>query len=194
MVYRIYLEGERIYGCANCKTHLATIHSMMSRVSAWKSWGGVCTCIKRASGVQWTAWTGLLIRWSVSHSLPRIMPPISSTDFLHLLQCQCDWRRADRSRDDHWQTYSPGHFLLQVSYRTRLEICTPLVISPHLSYWLAVAQGPSIWAFAAIQGRQIHPRAQLTGRRPVIPRGAIHKHTYICKQSVAACRRLDAHD
>lgn len=31
MVYRIYLEGERIYGCANCKTHLATIHSMMSR-------------------------------------------------------------------------------------------------------------------------------------------------------------------
>ena len=34
MVYRIYLEGERIYGCANCKTHLATIHSMMSRVSS----------------------------------------------------------------------------------------------------------------------------------------------------------------
>jgi hypothetical protein len=40
MVYRIYLEGERIYGCANCKTHLATIHSMMSRVSIGSSSGG----------------------------------------------------------------------------------------------------------------------------------------------------------
>lgn len=33
MVYRIYLDGERIYGCKTCKTHLATIDSMISRVS-----------------------------------------------------------------------------------------------------------------------------------------------------------------
>ncbi|PPQ63531.1 hypothetical protein CVT24_004759, partial [Panaeolus cyanescens] len=33
MSYRRYLSGERIYGCSTCKTHLATIHSMMSRVS-----------------------------------------------------------------------------------------------------------------------------------------------------------------
>ncbi|KIK05603.1 hypothetical protein K443DRAFT_91057 [Laccaria amethystina LaAM-08-1] len=31
MSYRRYLAGERIYGCSTCKTHLATIHSMMSR-------------------------------------------------------------------------------------------------------------------------------------------------------------------
>ncbi|KAG5648183.1 hypothetical protein DXG03_006138 [Asterophora parasitica] len=31
MSYRRYLSGERIYGCSTCKTHLATIHSMMSR-------------------------------------------------------------------------------------------------------------------------------------------------------------------
>lgn len=33
MSYRRYLTGERIYGCSTCKTHLATIHTMMSRVS-----------------------------------------------------------------------------------------------------------------------------------------------------------------
>jgi hypothetical protein len=33
MSYRRYLSGERIYGCSTCKTHLATIHTMMSRVS-----------------------------------------------------------------------------------------------------------------------------------------------------------------
>ncbi|KIY69674.1 yippee-like protein [Cylindrobasidium torrendii FP15055 ss-10] len=31
MCYRRYLAGERIYGCSGCKTHLATIHSMISR-------------------------------------------------------------------------------------------------------------------------------------------------------------------
>ncbi|KAF8213437.1 Yippee/Mis18 [Mycena galopus ATCC 62051] len=31
MSYRRYLAGERIYGCSNCRTHLATIHSMVSR-------------------------------------------------------------------------------------------------------------------------------------------------------------------
>ena len=34
MSYRRYLTGERIYGCSKCKTHLATIHSMISRVSS----------------------------------------------------------------------------------------------------------------------------------------------------------------
>ncbi|KAH9937460.1 Yippee/Mis18 [Fomitopsis serialis] len=33
MSYRRYLNGARIYGCSTCKTHLATIHSMISRVS-----------------------------------------------------------------------------------------------------------------------------------------------------------------
>lgn len=33
MSYRQYLAGARIYGCSTCKTHLATIHSMLSRVS-----------------------------------------------------------------------------------------------------------------------------------------------------------------
>ena len=37
MSYRRYLSGERIYGCSTCKTHLATIHSMMSRVSSLSS-------------------------------------------------------------------------------------------------------------------------------------------------------------
>jgi hypothetical protein len=32
MSYRRYLSGDRIYGCSTCKTHLATIHSMLSRV------------------------------------------------------------------------------------------------------------------------------------------------------------------
>ncbi|KAI0815284.1 hypothetical protein BC629DRAFT_1712644 [Irpex lacteus] len=31
MSYRRYLAGARIYGCSECKTHLATIHSMLSR-------------------------------------------------------------------------------------------------------------------------------------------------------------------
>lgn len=32
MSYRRYLNGARIYGCSNCKTHLAAIHTMISRV------------------------------------------------------------------------------------------------------------------------------------------------------------------
>ncbi|KIY51355.1 yippee-like protein [Fistulina hepatica ATCC 64428] len=31
MSYRRYLAGERVFGCARCKTHLATIHQMRSR-------------------------------------------------------------------------------------------------------------------------------------------------------------------
>ncbi|OBZ79008.1 hypothetical protein A0H81_00536 [Grifola frondosa] len=31
MSYRRYLSGARIYGCSTCRTHLATIHSMISR-------------------------------------------------------------------------------------------------------------------------------------------------------------------
>jgi hypothetical protein len=51
MSYRRYLAGERIYGCSKCRTHLATIHSMISRVSLFhhsnKSVGidrGPCHC------------------------------------------------------------------------------------------------------------------------------------------------------
>ena len=36
MSYRQYLAGARIYGCSACKTHLATIHTMLSRASAWQ--------------------------------------------------------------------------------------------------------------------------------------------------------------
>ena len=32
MRYRKYLAGPRIYGCSKCRTHLATINSMLSRV------------------------------------------------------------------------------------------------------------------------------------------------------------------
>ena len=32
MRYRQYLAGPRIYGCSKCRTHLATINSMLSRV------------------------------------------------------------------------------------------------------------------------------------------------------------------
>lgn len=31
MTFRRYLNGQRVYGCSSCKTHLATIHSMISR-------------------------------------------------------------------------------------------------------------------------------------------------------------------
>ncbi|KAF8480929.1 Yippee/Mis18 [Russula ochroleuca] len=31
MSYRRYLAGARVYGCLSCRTHLTTIHSMISR-------------------------------------------------------------------------------------------------------------------------------------------------------------------
>ncbi|KAI0322261.1 yippee-like protein [Amylostereum chailletii] len=31
MSYRRYLAGARVYGCSKCRTHLSTIHSMISR-------------------------------------------------------------------------------------------------------------------------------------------------------------------
>jgi hypothetical protein len=41
MTYRQYLTGPRIYGCSTCRTHLATISSMISRVRLDKlTWGG----------------------------------------------------------------------------------------------------------------------------------------------------------
>lgn len=43
MSYRQYLAGARIYGCSTCKTHLATIHSMLSRVrpGRFSMWMGI---------------------------------------------------------------------------------------------------------------------------------------------------------
>ena len=34
LAYNVYLNAERIFGCKNCKTHLATHDSIISRVSA----------------------------------------------------------------------------------------------------------------------------------------------------------------
>ncbi|KAI0034932.1 yippee-like protein [Vararia minispora EC-137] len=31
MTYRRYLAGARVYGCSNCRTHLSTINSMISK-------------------------------------------------------------------------------------------------------------------------------------------------------------------
>ena len=42
MSYRRYLNGARIYGCCECKTHLATIHSMISRVRSAPKRTGLC--------------------------------------------------------------------------------------------------------------------------------------------------------
>ena len=43
MSYRQYLAGARIYGCSTCKTHLATIHSMLSRVRPGRLCVWMCT-------------------------------------------------------------------------------------------------------------------------------------------------------
>ena len=39
MSYRRYLAGARVYGCLSCRTHLTTIHSMISRVRV--AWHGI---------------------------------------------------------------------------------------------------------------------------------------------------------
>lgn len=70
LTYRVYLEGERIYGCANCKTHLATIHSMMSRVrlpcgSSRTHMLIFLSCV----GFQRAAWPSVSVRWGVSRVL-----------------------------------------------------------------------------------------------------------------------------
>ena len=72
MSYRRYLSGARIYGCSTCRTHLATIHSMISRVRP-----SIVphSCLSAAVlthgcgvslGVQRATWTGIPVRWSVS--------------------------------------------------------------------------------------------------------------------------------
>ena len=54
MKYRRYLAGERIYGCSKCKTHLATIHSMISRVSVLE-YSAPALPLTITKGVQWPA-------------------------------------------------------------------------------------------------------------------------------------------
>ena len=53
MKYRRYLAGERIYGCSKCKTHLATIHSMISRVRVLECSPFLPLTVLK--GVQWPA-------------------------------------------------------------------------------------------------------------------------------------------
>jgi hypothetical protein len=68
MSYRQYLSGPRIYGCSACKTHLASISSMISRVSH------VLVMLKRYAhtlglGIPWPAWAGLSLRGGVCDHL-----------------------------------------------------------------------------------------------------------------------------
>lgn len=42
--YNDYLDGNKIYGCMNCKTHLADHEEILSRVSS--SSQSVCLCFK----------------------------------------------------------------------------------------------------------------------------------------------------
>jgi hypothetical protein len=65
MSYRRYLSGERIYGCSKCKTHLATIHTMMSRVMKHLIHGLPWLTI-HATGIQRPAWSSVPLRWRAS--------------------------------------------------------------------------------------------------------------------------------
>lgn len=38
LAYNVYLNADRIFGCKNCKTHLATHDSIISRVSLSGLW------------------------------------------------------------------------------------------------------------------------------------------------------------
>lgn len=61
MSYRRYLAGARVYGCQTCRTHLTTIHSMISRVSV--AYHSLCDRLNDPSaGIQRPARTCLLIR------------------------------------------------------------------------------------------------------------------------------------
>ena len=42
LAYNVYLNAERIFGCKNCKTHLATHDSIISRVSTPYAAGRWC--------------------------------------------------------------------------------------------------------------------------------------------------------
>ena len=68
MSYRRYLSGERIYGCSTCKTHLATIHSMMSRVrSLSSSLPSLLYLTLSWTGFQRPTWSCISFRCRVSH-------------------------------------------------------------------------------------------------------------------------------
>jgi len=61
--YRRYLAGARVYGCLSCRTHLTTIHSMISRVRvAYHCLCGSLTDSNPFVGIQWPTWTRLLVR------------------------------------------------------------------------------------------------------------------------------------
>ena len=65
MSYRRYLAGARVYGCLSCRTHLTTIHSMISRVSAVTA-PTFTTLMDLHAGIQWAAWPRLFVRRCVS--------------------------------------------------------------------------------------------------------------------------------
>ena len=83
MSYRRYLSGERIYGCSTCKTHLATIHSMMSRVSSLPSSSTSLLYLTLLwTGFQRATWSCISVWWRVSHPLPQ-GPIIQLTYYFH---------------------------------------------------------------------------------------------------------------
>lgn len=60
--HRTYLGGNKIYACAVCRTHMATIESMMSRVGAAATATvyimGLTKSVRVLPALQWPTWTG----------------------------------------------------------------------------------------------------------------------------------------
>ena len=87
MSYRRYLSGERIYGCSTCRTHLATIHSMMSRVRPCPS-----SCMIRPTLGQ--AFNGQHGRAYLFDGVYADRPRSFISVLINCSQCQCRRGRA----------------------------------------------------------------------------------------------------
>lgn len=119
MRYRQYLAGARIYGCSTCKTHLATIHSMISRVSILAI--RPVRCRRLTSPFRHS--TGSMAGLTCSMECKYFRTSFTAIQAHDALQCECRRGRAQRSPDDHGQPHRQGHLLLQMRDNTRMEIC-----------------------------------------------------------------------
>lgn len=155
MSYRRYLSGERIYGCSTCKTHLATIHSMMSRVNSLSSSSPSIVShlvMDRPS----TANMVVHIFSMACKSLTASRSDHSA--YILFPQGKCRRRRAWRPPNDDRQPHCPRYLLLQMRHNPWLEIrkC-PFRFTPRLILTDHVGQG--VRTVSEVQGRQIYPWA-----------------------------------
>ena len=161
--HREYLSATRIFGCSTCRTHLATIDAMVSRVSInCASWG-----------------SPIFISSHTRHSMASTAAPTSLT------KCEQCRARSSAPRTDigpRVNVYATDPQERQMTTGVHIVRDIHCVKCHTILGWKYVSQridhcpwslskmcdvGSGVRGFSKVQGGQVHPGACAAGRRSV---------------------------